>query len=199
MKMRFTCLAGMLLTSAVIALGCGDDNDDMPPNGEEQVVLVPGEATLLEVFMHQNITKIYLKQMLVVADPLAQDYDLYVAHTDGPTFELGSHVQAINLGNEHGFHEIDELPPEGYAADGEDISELIIGTSYRSGGVGSTGYIMSENIYALRLDHGEGVYSYAKLEILQARAGVVHVLAYHQADGSTNVLTEAAREDSEPD
>ena len=191
MKMRYSKAAGMVLASCVFALGCGDDSDATLPNGAEQDKLVPAEASLLEVFMHQNLTKIYLEDMLVLADPLADDYDLYVAHTDGPTFELGSHVQAINLGNEQGYHEIEELPLEGYAADAEDLSELVIGTSYRSGGSGSTGFIMSENIYALRLDHGEGLYSYAKIEVLQAMAGEVHVLAYHQPDGSTNVLTEA--------
>lgn len=59
----------------------------------------------------------------------------------------------------------------------------------RTGGSGSTGYIMSENVYVLKLDHGDGDVTYGKIEVLQAQAGVVLVLAYWQADGTGNLLT----------
>ncbi len=146
-----------------------------------------GVPVLLKVYMHApSATKIYFSTMSVIGDVNAGDYDLYVSHTDGPTPELGSHVQAINLGNTQSFDEVTEVPEEGYAADG---TEPVIGTSYRSGGEGSTGFIMSENIYALKIESESKGTTYAKIEVLQAKGGVVHIMAYWQPDGSRNVST----------
>lgn len=149
----------------------------------------PGQANLLELSMHDGLTRIYLTDM-TVTDEDVDDYDLYVSHLDGPTFELGYHVEALNLGNELGFHEIEELPEDGYEPDGDGVDGLIIGTDYRTGGEGSTGFDMSEDVYALKLDFGDDDVTYAKIQVLQAMAGEVHVLAYWQEDGSRYVGTE---------
>jgi len=169
---------------ARVEFDAGDDIDA----GEEEPE--PGEATLLKVFMHSDETKIYFMDMEVISDAGAEDYDIYVSHVDGPTFEMGAHVEGINLGNETGFHDIEEVPETGYEADGENLEDLIIGISYRDGGSGTTGYIMTDNVYALKLDYGEEGVKYAKIQVLQAMGGEVHVLAFLQTDGTRDVWTQ---------
>ena len=149
-----------------------------------------GVPYLLKIYMHSpSATKIYFSTMSVIGDIEATDYDIYVSHLDGPSFELGANVQAIDLGNTDAFDDVDEVPETGYATDGADVAGMIIGTSYRSGGTGSTGFTMSENIYALKIGDGNGNFTYAKIEVKQAKAGEVHVLAYWQPDGSRDVST----------
>ena len=60
----------------------------------------------------------------------------------------------------------------------------LIGDTWRSGGAGETGYTMSENIYVLKLDDG----TYAKLTVTMAKAGKVAFDAFHQSDGSRNLV-----------
>ncbi len=146
-----------------------------------------GVPVLLKAFMHAPAaTKVYFSTMSVIGTIEASDYDLYVSHLDGPTLEIGDHVQAVNLGNTQSFDEVTELPEDGYAADGD---EMVIGISYRTGGAGETGYTMSENIYGLKIDDGEGNATYAKIEVLMAQNGEVRIMAYWQPDGSRNVST----------
>ena len=46
----------------------------------------------------------------------------------------------------------------------------------------------SRNVYVLKLADG----TYGKVEVLSAAGGVVHVLCYHQPDGTTDIATETA-------
>ncbi len=159
-----------------------------------------GTPYLLKIHMHSPAaTKIYFSTMSVIGDIDATDYEVYVSHLSGPSFELGSHVQAVNLGNTIDFYSIDEVPETGYASDGEGVENMVIGTGYRSGGEGSTGFIMSENVYALKIGDGNGGFTYAKIEVMQAKAGEVHVLAYRQPNGSRNVATSGGEIDGDMD
>ena len=149
-----------------------------------------GTPYLLKIYMHSpSATKIYFSTMSVIGNVEATDYDVYVSHMSGPTLELGDHVQAVNLGNSDDFYTIDEVPETGYASDGDGVENMIIGTGYQSGGDGTAGFIMSENVYALKIEDENGGFTYAKIEVTQAKAGAVHVLAYWQPDGSRNVST----------
>ncbi len=158
-----------------------------------------GVPYLLKIYMHAPAaTKIYFATMSVIGEMAASDYDIYVSHLSGPTLELNDHVQAVDLGNAKGFDEIDEAPETGYASDGEGVENMVIGIGYRSGGTGSSGYIMTGNIYVLKIDNGTRGVTYAKIEVKQAMNGEVHVLAYWQPDGSRNIAT-GENEDGDTD
>ncbi len=156
------------------------------------VALLVGQATLLEASMHGSppLTEVYLQTMEVKVAG-SGDYDIHIESQGGggPVFWLGDHVMAMNLGNELHFHEVDLAPENGYEPDGDSIEEAVIGRGYIGGGSGGTGYIMTENVYVLELDYGEGQPTYAKIQVVQAQAGEIHVLAYWQPDGSRNLLT----------
>jgi hypothetical protein len=77
-------------------------------------------------------------------------------------------------------------PATGYAADDPSKDIYVIGSSWRNGGTGTTGFVMTKNVYALKLADG----TYAKIEVLSAKGGEVHILAYRQAKvGSTDLTT----------
>lgn len=96
----------------------------------------------------------------------------------GPWITLGEGVEAINLGSDQTFVEVVEAPDTGYQDDPD-----LIGDSWRTGGAGETGYVMSENVYVLKLQDG----TYAKLAVTSAKAGAITLDAFHQADGSTDL------------
>lgn len=100
---------------------------------------------------------------------------------DGPVVTLGEGVEAVNMGAA-GFHSVDVAPVEGYGDGGEELR-----TGWQDGGVGETGFDMSEFVYVLKTDDGH----FAKLEILSAAAGTIEWQGYFQADGgSCNLRTE---------
>lgn len=148
-----------------------------------------GTATDLKLGLHNNEVKIVLATMKVVGKE-ATVWDLYMAHNDPvdqlPHLELGPGVTAQNLGNSTTFHAVETAPTSGYTADDPSAKTYVIGSSWRNGGSGTTGFIMTKNIYALKLADG----TYAKIEVLSAKSGEVHVLAYQQATpGDTNLKT----------
>ena len=151
------------------------------PEGSQHTDGVAVDVTLL---LHEDQVKLKLFSMQVLGAG-ATDFDLYMAHDGpGPNFKLGPGVTAINLGADADYHEVSQAPADGYEADD---SSYVIGTSFIAGGEGSTGYDMTENVYVLTLSDG----TYAKVEVLSAVAGVVHVLCYHQPDGSRDLSTDS--------
>lgn len=113
-----------------------------------------------------------------VQEPSAWDFKL-AKSGKGPWITLGAGVEAINLGNGDSFLDVIEAPDTGFDGDPD-----LIGDTWRSGGAGETGYTMSENIYVLKLDDG----TYAKLTVTMAKAGKVAFDAFHQSDGSRNLV-----------
>ncbi|HPB94835.1 MAG TPA: hypothetical protein PKW66_02925, partial [Polyangiaceae bacterium] len=113
-----------------------------------------------------------------VQEPSAWDFKL-AKSGKGPWITLGAGVEAINLGNGDSFLDVIEAPDAGFDGDPD-----LIGDTWRSGGAGETGYTMSENIYVLKLDDG----TYAKLTVTMAKAGKVAFDAFHQSDGSRNLV-----------
>jgi hypothetical protein len=114
------------------------------------------------------------------------DYDFIVAKnpTVGPVIVLGPGVTAQSLGNADDYHDVNEAPADSYQAD--EGNDLVIGTSWRDGGSGSTGFYMTDNVYILKLDGN----TYGKIEVLSAKQGKIDVMCYHQPDGSANIATE---------
>lgn len=146
---------------------------DAPPSGV---------AVDVQLGLHGNEVKIKLDTMTVLGKE-ATDFDLYMNHDDGPNMYMGPGVTGQNLGAAQAFHDVTAAPDTGYEADAP--PNLIIGTSWRNGGAGTTGWIMTKNIYALKLADS----TYAKIEVLSAKSGEVHVLCYRQADGSKDLTT----------
>ena len=194
--------------TALLLTGCGDDSStpdlgsDGPVAGEAGLdAQTPdagpsadqstgaGTATDVELGLHDNTVKIVLSTLTVVGKE-ATEWDLYMSHNDpvdqNPHLELGPGVTAQNLGDTKTFHEVDTAPTDGYAADDPTAQTYVIGSTWRNGGSGGTGFIMTKNIYALKLADG----SYAKIEVLSAQSGVIHILAYRQSTvGDTNLKT----------
>ncbi len=96
-----------------------------------------------------------------------------------PAISLGDGVQVVNMGPV-GFHLVETAPQEGWVTSGT------FDTDYQSGGSGSSGFEMSENVYVLRTADGR----FGKVEILSAVSGVVTWRAYLQEDlDSCNIRT----------
>ena len=157
--------------------GYAQDPDD------PEACLARGVATDIQLGLHNNQVKILLATMEVVGME-ATEWDLYVDHDapadGGPNMKLGPGVTAQSLGNSQDYHDTDEAPAGGYQADDPGSEVYVIGDTWRAGGTGTTGFIMSENVYAVELADG----TYAKIEVLSAQSGEIHVLCYRQADGS---------------
>ena len=148
--------------------------------------LQPGTATVVASDLQAAAggqDRVNIREM-THGDDLA-DYDFIVAKnpTMGPMIMLGPDVSALDLGNGTDYHAVDEAPVDGYQFD--DGGTLVIGTSWRDGGTGQTGFDMTENVYVLKLADG----SFGKIEVLVAIGGKIDVLCYHQADDSRNIAT----------
>jgi hypothetical protein len=144
-----------------------------------------GKATDVKLGLHDNEVKIQLATMTVVGKE-ATTWDLYMAHDNGPNMYLGPGVTGQSLGSATKFHDVDTAPDTGYEADDTTSGKLVIGISWRSGGSGTTGFTMNGNVYVVQLADK----TYAKLEVLSAKSGEIHVLCYRQADGSKSLKTE---------
>jgi hypothetical protein len=162
--------------------GYGQDPDDA------EACLARGTATDVQLGLHGNQVKIVLATMEVVGLE-ATEWDLHVDHDapadGGPNMKLGPGVTAQSLGSSQDYHAVDEAPAGGYQADDSGNEVYVIGDTWRAGGSGTTGFIMSENVYAVKLADG----THAKIEVLSAQSGEVHVLCYRQADGSRFIGT----------
>ncbi|MCK5796774.1 MAG: hypothetical protein KAI47_06320 [Deltaproteobacteria bacterium] len=144
------------------------------------------KATDVQIGLHNNKVKIQLATMTVVGEQ-ETTWDIYMAHDDGPNVYLGTGVTGQNIGHAKTFHEVDLADDTGLVADDTTNSpkKLVVGTSWRDGGAGSTGYHMTKDIYVVKLADN----TYAKFEVLSAINGEVHVLCYRQADGSKDLKT----------
>ena len=208
----------LLMSAAMLLIACSNDDDTTPDLGTDGPLATDagldtsvdttssdasaseasadsfhssgvGTATDVELGLHDNKVKIVLATMAVVGTE-ATEWDLWMNHNDPvdhlPHLELGAGVTAQNLGNSDTFHEVDTAPTTGYEADDPDAEIYVIGSSWRNGGSGGSGFIMTKNIYALKLADG----TYAKIEVLSAKSGEVHILAYRQSTpGDTNLAT----------
>ncbi|MBN2357991.1 MAG: hypothetical protein JXR83_00965 [Deltaproteobacteria bacterium] len=147
-----------------------------------------GIATDVNLHLHSNAVKIILATMEVVGME-ATEWDLYMSHDDpvdgGPCLQLGPGVAAKNLGSGADYHAVSEAPTDGYENDDPNTDFYVIGSSWRDGGTGTTGFHMTENVYAIKLAD----VTYAKVEVLSAQTGEVHVLCYRQPDGSQDIST----------
>lgn len=162
--------------------GYAQDPDD------SQVCLAIGLATDVLLGLHNNQVKILLATMEVVGME-ATEWDLYMDHDapadNGPNMKLGPGVTAQSLGSSQDYHAVDAAPAGGYLADDPGNEVYVIGDTWRAGGEGATGFIMSEDVYAVKLADG----TYAKIEVLSAQSGEVHVLCYLRSGGSRFIGT----------
>jgi hypothetical protein len=164
--------------------GYAQDPDD------PEVCLARGTATDVQLGLHSNSVKIRLAAMEVVGME-ATEWDLYMDHDapadGGPNLKLGPGVAAQSLGSSPDYHHADAAPASGYQSDDPDNEVYVIGDTWRAGGSGTTGFVMSGNVYAVKLADG----TYAKIEVLSAQSGEIHVLCYRRADGSRFIGTTA--------
>lgn len=175
---------GGLLDAAVDALQQEAGGDGQIADQGQADAAGPGKATDVQLDMHGNEVKIQLDTMKVVGKE-ATTWDLYMAHDDGPNMYLGNGVTGQNLGNAKTYHQVDTAPDSGYETDDTTTPKLVIGTTWRNGGSGTTGYIMTKNIYVVKLADG----TYAKLEVLSAKSGKIHILCYRQGNGTRDLET----------
>ena len=188
-----------------LAVGCSDDSsssDSAVPekdNGVDVQVTedsapkvdqaqATGKATDLQLGLHDNKVKVVLSTMTVVGQQ-ETTWDFWVSHGDpvdgGPQIVLGTGVTAQSLGDTKAFHDVTAAPADGYTADDEASKKYVVGATWRNGGEGTTGFSMSKFVYILKLADG----THAKIEVLSAKSGEVHILAYHQPDKSTDLTT----------
>ncbi len=174
-------------TAAFVDTSVGEDTGtpaDTSAGGDTDGGAV--EAGAQVAFSIHNATG---QQCIDLAEMTAKDdtsgyYDLLVSKSGaGPVILLGADVEAINLGHDRAFDEVDELPADGYAPD--EGGDLVIGKSWRTGGAGRTGFTMSNDVYAIKRPDG----TYAKAQVLSAKAGVITVVCYYQPDGTRSVAT----------
>ncbi|MDY0000584.1 MAG: hypothetical protein RBU30_04760 [Polyangia bacterium] len=144
-----------------------------------------GLATDLTINVHDATeTAVRISDLSVLPSYSGADYDFKIVQIHpAPRFDLGPGATAINAGNLTPYHGYDVAPESGYAADDP---TPVIGITYQAGGTGTTGFIMSENVYVLRLADGTN----AKITVLSAMGGIIHVLCYRQGDGSRNIATQ---------
>ncbi|MBT3221413.1 MAG: hypothetical protein HN348_20200 [Proteobacteria bacterium] len=147
-----------------------------------------GIATDVQFGLHSNEVKILLFDMSVLGEE-ADDWDLYISHDDpvdaGPHMVLGDGVTALSLGSADDYHDVTEAPETGYEADDPTNDDYVIGSTWRDGGAGSSGFSMSENVYVVKLADE----TYAKIEVLSAKSGEIHALCYLQPDGTQDITT----------
>lgn len=106
-------------------------------------------------------------------------WDLQIGKTGaGPWITLGDGVEAINLGSTDAFVDVVQAPDTGYDPDPD-----LIGDTWKTGGAGETGFDMSDNVYVIHLADD----TYAKVTVTSAKAGLIMLEAFHQADGSTDL------------
>jgi hypothetical protein len=148
-----------------------------------------GQAVTLETALESSSThesRVNLRTNSVSDD--SSDYDLRVFENPslgGMAVALGTGVQGQSLGSSQDFHAIVEAPDAGYQADDAGASEFVIGGGFAVSGNCEQGYVMSGNVYALKLADG----SYAKIEILSAKQGVMKIQAFRQGDLSRDLTT----------
>jgi hypothetical protein len=170
--------------------GYAVDPDDGTTCIEDGSVHEDGVAIDVEFHLHVNDVKIDLYTLEVLGEQ-EEEYDLFMGHDDpvdgGPNMHLGPGVTAQSLGNSQDYHAVSEAPADGYQSDDPGNGVYVIGSSWRNGGNGTVGFNMTENVYAVRLPNG----TYAKIEILSAQGGTIHMLCYLQPDGSRDLSTTA--------
>ena len=163
-------------------------DEDLPgqPDTEPEVVVVVGVGTKVVFSIHNTagMQGIDLTEMQVM-DDISGGFDVLVSKSgEGPVILLGDGVTAQNLGNGSAFDDIAEVPTEAYMADVDGAP--VIGTSWRDGGAGETGFTMTSNVYAIKRPDE----TYAKMMVLSSKAGEIEVVFFYQPDGSTNVATQ---------
>ena len=161
----------------------GDEpSEEEDENGSEQESAP--SCTTLSFDMHEPDSGqvfITLKDMQHHYEDMT-DYDIVFArvHGQGPTGYLGNGVTALNAGNETAFSDFNIAVSDGYAADD---TKPIIGSSWQNGGSGTEGYVVTGNVYVLKLADG----TYAKIAVTSAKGGLATIDAFYQADGSTDL------------
>jgi hypothetical protein len=174
----------------LVGVECQCDQGYAQDPDDPEVCLARGVATDVQLGLHGNQVKIVLATMEVVGME-ATEWDLYMDHDapadGGPNMKLGPGVTAQSLGSSQEYHNTDEAPADGYQGDDPGNEVYVIGDTWRDGGSGTTGFHMSENVYAVKLADG----TYAKIEVLSAQSGEIHVLCYRQADSSRFIGTTA--------
>ncbi|MBN2798053.1 MAG: hypothetical protein JXX28_02810 [Deltaproteobacteria bacterium] len=183
-----------LLTLSLLSLltGCVSDEDSavedtgvLPEAGDSpcQDEAAPdiGHATELSASLHDEAWFFVDMEAMMVGYQADAPYTWMMQKAPPvPPISLGEGVEVVNLGPV-GFHEVDLGPAEGWVRSGT------FDTDWQAGGQGSTGFVMSGNVYALRTPEGR----YGKVEILSAQAGEVRWLAYLQEDAdSCNLRTQ---------
>ena len=158
--------------------------DDVTACQREGSQHTDGTAVDVTLLLHSDQVKLVLHSLQVQGVDVT-DFDLYMAHDGpGPNLKLGPGVTGVNMGSGTDYLDVAEAPADGYVAD--EGTNYLIGTGFIAGGEGSSGYDMTENVYVLKLADG----TYAKVEVLSAAGGVVHVLCYRQPDGSRDLATD---------
>jgi hypothetical protein len=148
-----------------------------------------GQAVTLETALESSSThesRVNLRTNTVTDD--GTDYDLRVFENPslgGMAVALGTGVQGQSLGSATAFHSITEAPDTGYQADDAGAGVFVIGGGFAVSGNCEQGYVMSDNVYALKL----GDDSYAKILVLSARQGVMKIQAFRQSDRSRDLTT----------
>ncbi|MBU1221171.1 hypothetical protein KKF34_05215 [Myxococcota bacterium] len=142
----------------------------------------PTEAVEIVVDIHSaSLQKINIIEY--TSDPNLEDCHFGIMRTgSGPTIVLCADTLVYNAGNSADFYEINEVPEEAIFSI-DDGANYAIGTSWRDGGVGSTGFNMTENVYIFELPDGR----YGKMEVLSSIGGVVTFLVFSDPDGEDDL------------
>ena len=159
-----------------------DDDDDTTDDDDSADA---GAATDVEAYVKDGTNRIKFSDMSVTTSD-TDDWDIAVGfiQPQHPGIFLNIGVGAVNMGNDKGFHEIDEAPESGYK---EDTAEkMVIGEDFwtEKDETAHT-FVMSENVYVIKTANGD----YAKIEVLSAGGGTIIVRCYFQKDGSRNIKT----------
>ncbi|MDA3864812.1 MAG: hypothetical protein PF689_13195 [Deltaproteobacteria bacterium] len=156
-------------------LACIADCQDYDTSSCE--VTAPLEAVIVSVNLHGGgVQKVNFTNWETGSD--ADPCTISVMTSgDGPLIGLCPDVAAHNYGNEIDFYDVDSVPSEmEFTTDGTET--YVIGDTWRDGGVGETGFTMSENVYLLHLPDN----TYAKFEVLSAVNGLIEILAFRSND-----------------
>jgi hypothetical protein len=155
----------------------------------EKPALDPMACKLLELNLKKGKGgKVYLRVSdLTVSYEAVENFDfLFQRKHPGPFIKLGPGVSGLNLGNEKNFAEVVSAPTAGYITDegdNPDEGTMVIGRDWYSGGQGSSGFEMSNNVYLLKLADG----SFAKIMVNFAKKGEVIIDAFRPVDGSADI------------